>query len=243
MDNPHIFLLHWEAQYPFEQVRQALTAWKPPEEISKGNIYVALPQGYLQQASKELASLGFSLGANDMADASRESFTGPIASKLLQKSQAKFVLIGSAFKRRKMEETTVSLRHKVQAALANDIIPFLCFCTEYSEPRNTKPFEAIKKELKDVLEGLSSEELQRIRFVYDNAPEQSSTSHVQPETLQEAYNACRQVYAELCGDEAAGNIKTLCAFPPYYSLSKIFTEKSPFSGFYFKMTDTHLPTL
>lgn len=241
MENKPIFLFHWEASYSFEKIHEALLSWKKSEESTKQSLYIAIPQGYLKQAAADLPGLGFVIGANDMLDAAPEAFTGSIAAKLLQECKAEFVLIGSSFKRQKIGESDVSLNQKIGAALENNIAPFVCFCSTGEDPEKGQTVESIEKELKNILSGLTGEEVQRIVFVCDTEPEHMSISQTNPKSIQNAYDKCRQAFTTLWGAETAGRLKTLCAVPPYLPLNKFSSEQSPFAGYYFKMTDTHLP--
>lgn len=240
MDNTCILLMHWEALYPFEPIDQAFSALKLPEEFPKSSLHLALPHDYLVQASKLRESLGMNFGTNDMLNAEPSSFTQSVGARFILETGAVFVLLGKAFNRNQIKESNGAINYKIRAALAADVVPFLCFGETREEFEEGRAGEAIKRQLSECLANFSHEEVQRVHFVYDTPNAISSLSQITAKDLNSAYETCRQQYAVLWGEEVAGHIKTLCALPAYQPIAKEYLENSPFAGFYFRMIDANL---
>lgn len=243
MEKQHILLLHWEALYPFDVVNNALTALKLPNEFPKNSLHIALPHDYLVQASSLLASSGFHFGCNDMLSAEPASFTQTVGARFLQETNASFVLIGKAFNRNQIQESHSAINHKIRAALAANILPFVCIGETQLESEEGRTADVIKKQLSECLASLSPEDIQRIHFVYDTPTTISSLSQVTAKDLNEAYESCRQQFETLFEKGVADSVNILCALPSYNPIYKDFFENTPFSGYYFRMIDANLSPL
>lgn len=240
MENSCLLLLHWEALYPFENINNALVNLKLPEGFPKASIHIALPSDYLHQASNLISSNDFTFGANDMLDVLPAAFTKSIVPKFLQEAKAQFVLIGHAFKRNQLKESTSSINGKIRAALEANIHPFFCFGETPEEFEQGHTAEIIKKQLTESLTSLSPEEIQRVFFVYDTPTALTTLSTITQKNIKDTHVICQQQYIALWGEDLANRLKTLCALDSYYPIAKEFLEDSPFAGFYFKMVDANL---
>lgn len=240
MDNQRLILWHWEALYPFDLVAKGLSSLKLPEEFSKDRMYIALPHDYLVQALATLKDSKFHFGSSDMLDATPETFTSSIAASFLVESRANFVIIGKAFDRNQIKESSLSINHKIRAALKEKITPFFCFGETREEFEDGHAEETIKKQMSECLGSLSPEEIKQIYFVYDTPGTIKTISTANSKDLNKVYEMAQKQYVALWGNDVANEIRTICALEPFKPLPKELFENSHFAGFYFKMIDANL---
>lgn len=240
MDNQRLILWHWEALYPFDLVAKGISSLKLPEEFPQDSMLIALPHDYLVQTLATLKDSKFHFGSSDMLDATPGTFTSSIAASFLVESRANFVIIGKAFDRNQIKESSISIHHKIRAALKEKITPFFCFGETREEFEDGHAEEIIKKQMSDCLASLPPEEIKQINFVYDTPGAVKTISAANSKDLNKVYAMAQKQYVSLWGNEVAKEIKTICALEPFKPLPKELFENSPFAGFYFKMIDANL---
>jgi len=209
MENQRLILWHWEALYPYDLVAKGLSSLKLPEEFPKDSMYIALPHDYLVQALETLKDSQFHFGSSDMLDATPETFTSSIAASFLVESKANFVLIGKAFDRNQIKESSASINYKIRSALKEKITPFFCFGETREEFEDGYAEEIIKKQLSDCLASFSPDEIKQIYFIYDTPGVLKTISDASPKALNDAYEIVQRQYISLWGEEVAHQLKTI----------------------------------
>lgn len=79
-------------------------------------------------------SLSFKLGAQNISQFDQGAYTGEIAASQI-KEFAEYVLIGHSERRQNFGETTEVIKHKMEKALADSLIPIVCI-SNFDEARS-----------------------------------------------------------------------------------------------------------
>jgi len=111
----------------------------------------------LQQKSPNL----FAIGAQNMFWEKSGAYTGEISSLMLKNLGCQYVFIGHSERIIYLKETNEMLNKKLLLALKSEITPILIL---HPEEKNIENF---KKDLIDILQGISQEQIEKIIFTYE----------------------------------------------------------------------------
>jgi triosephosphate isomerase len=134
---------------------------------SKGEVIICPPLVYLADLARLLKGSKIKLGAQNCFWEEKGSFTGEIAPMMLKDIGARYVILGHSERRRIMAETTEQVNQKIKAVLNNGLTPVVCFGESLEEKEQEKSFVSIEKELKEMIEKISKEDITKIVFAYE----------------------------------------------------------------------------
>jgi triosephosphate isomerase len=90
------------------------------------DVVVSPPFTALADVGRAISGSPIELGAQSMHWEPRGAFTGEIAAPMLWDLGCTYVIVGHSERRRQLGEDDDAVRRKVDAALANELIPILC---------------------------------------------------------------------------------------------------------------------
>lgn len=214
MDRP-ILLAQCKAYQSLEDVSKIidhLIKLYPPSDF---HLHVSLPYSFIEPIQQKVQGADVKVGAEVLLDADEGSFTASNAGKMLEKTKAQFVLIGTTQDRTSHSITSHHLKNKVKAVLKTAVPPFVCIGETLHEHQDQKSKEILISQLKDTLEGVSAEELKPVHLVYNaewicRTPWEAAS----PE-LHEAYKTFDDVVREVLGEGAIAQAQKIIAIPAY----------------------------
>ena len=155
-----------KAFHPLDENIKSLQLFIDNLPAKSGSIFVSAPYTQIESLTSTFSQNGITVGANEMVSALPSSFTGSIAGRMVNSSEARFVLI-PALGANAAEETEVAAsKEKVKAALKANITPYITLNETWEEHHDGLSKEAMSKRLRTTLEGLSDEELKKLIIVY-----------------------------------------------------------------------------
>ena len=162
-----IIVTLWKPFRSLEDVEKIINQWIGDPNIAAQNRYIALPYTYLKSLSEKLAKSGVVFGSDFLDPVNEHSFTRTIATRLLTEAGARFVLVGTAEKRRKFNETNAVIREKLIRAAKEKLIPFLCVGETGQDFTDGKSQEVIYNQLKECLDGFTPEQHKGLTIIYE----------------------------------------------------------------------------
>ncbi|MFT6881606.1 MAG: triosephosphate isomerase [Marinoscillum sp.] len=150
-----------------------------------------------------------SLGAQNCHQAKSGAFTGEISTEMLQSIGVKYVVIGHSERREYFGEGNALLAEKVNAVLAQGLLPIYC-CGEKLEVREAKEhFNLNKTQVSEGLFHLSKEELSKVVIAYEPVWAIGTGVTASSDQAQEMHAFIRNVIADKYDQATADGISIL----------------------------------
>lgn len=190
------------------QLTEQLLAGIPnSEEVLK---IIAPPSIHLATLSELIKDrTDFALAAQDCHESESGAFTGEISASMIRSTGATHVIIGHSERRTYFAETDALLVKKVNAALAEGLIPIFCLGESLEQRNSNQHLETVKQQLKDALFHLPSSDFAKIIIAYEPVwaigTGVTATSH----QAQGMHNFIRSEINKKFGKEVSENISIL----------------------------------
>jgi len=148
-------------------------------------------------------------GAQNCSDQPQGAYTGEVSAAQLASVGVEYVLIGHSERRSYFAETNTMLRHKVEQALACDLIPVFC-CGEPLDIRNQgTQNEYVKTQLSESLFLLDGKAISNIIIAYEPVWAIGTGVNATAAQAQQMHAFIRQTVAEKYGKNIADQLPIL----------------------------------
>lgn len=178
----------------------------------RGNTEVVLAPPFIHISTLAGLVKGYdkiSLGAQNLHEKESGAYTGEISAPMIKSYGAKYVILGHSERREHFEEDSEMLQHKVEIALANDLIPIFC-CGEPIEVRNNGLYlEYVENQIHDSLFHLKDESFKKIVIAYEPIWAIGSGKTASADQVQEMHSHIRKYITNRIGNEIASGISIL----------------------------------
>lgn len=144
-----------------------------------------------------------SAGAQDLWYEEKGAFTGEISAGMIAGLGCKYVLAGHSERRHVIGEGPEILSRKVRAALAGGLSPIYCVGETLGEREGGIASEVVTGQLRDVLTGLSSDDMARTVIAYEPVWAIGTGKTATPDDAESMHRVIRGVLSEIFGPEAA----------------------------------------
>lgn len=170
------------------------------------DIMLAVPFTSIYAASKAAEKTKVIIGAQNMNDARKGAFTGEISGIMLEEAGAEFVILGHSERRHIFHETNDFINKKVIRALQDDLTPILCVGETKEEKDNKKTEEVLKKQIKECLDKISKEDIEKIKIAYEPVWAIGTGDTATPVYAENIHKFIRGYLKELFGKKCSDNI-------------------------------------
>ncbi len=158
---------NWKMNGTVEETLKRITELRhklgtPPVEVA-----IAPPFTTLYSAHVVLQETAIRLAAQNMYWENEGAFTGEISPLFLKEIGCSMVILGHSERRRYFNETDEAVGRKVQAALANELVPVLCIGETAGERKEGKTETVLEGQLKKSLQGTSMNDLKEVVIAYE----------------------------------------------------------------------------
>ena len=133
-------------------------------------------------------------------------YTGEISPKMLKSIGVEYVIIGHSERRQYFAETDETVNKKIKAALKNELKPIVCVGETLEQREAGKTEEIITMQTKLALEGLTSQEVNKIIIAYEPIWAIGTGKTATSEDANNSIKAIRNEIANLYGSEVADEI-------------------------------------
>lgn len=162
----------------------------------------------LQSLNLQIDRRKFKLAAQNFFFRDNGAFTGEVSARQLR-GIVQYGLIGHSERRHVFLETDKDVRHKVQAAIRNNIIPIICIGETVAERANNETQDVIHDQLVGALTNVTSEEFEQIVVAYEPVWAIGTGNNALPKDVIAAEKAIRNQITHLYGKKAAGTVRLL----------------------------------
>lgn len=173
------------------------------------DVAVAPPFTALAAAAEVLAGSRIALGAQDMHEAEEGAYTGEISATMLSDVGCSFVVLGHSERRALFGEADATVARKVRAALAHDLVPYLCCGESLAEREADRTQAVVERQLRAVLESLDARDAGRVVIAYEPVWAIGTGETATPSQAQEVHAFVRALVAEIHGSDVAQHCRIL----------------------------------
>ena len=166
---------------------------------SEVKLIVGVPFTHLSSVATALEGSNVELSAQNCADEVKGAYTGEVSAKMLASLPVKYVILGHSERREYYGETNEKLVKKINLALAENIAPIYCVGEKLEEREAGKHFEVVASQIKEVLFGLTEEQMKNIVIAYEPVWAIGTGKTATSEQAQEIHAFIRETLAEKFG--------------------------------------------
>lgn len=207
------FLSRWKGHDPLALIEDfALRLIKNPYFDSHCCL-LSVPLPFLAPLAKKLVDPRIILGADTMQSAAKDTFTASISAPLLEKHQARFVLIGSSGSRSMHSADSLNYKEQIKAALASGITPLFCIGETFKQQQAGQAHTVLLEQCKEAISGLTQEELSKLCIVYEAPWFKEAPGKPSLEELTKRYRTFKQAVQESVDPEIFSRLKLIDGLP------------------------------
>jgi triosephosphate isomerase len=147
------------------------------------------------------------LGAQNMHFDNYGAFTGEICAAMLRDLYCHYVILGHSERRQHFGETDETVRKKVKAALAANLIPIMCVGETRDEREANKTEDVVGRQVRQGLAGLTSPELKKLVIAYEPIWAIGTGLTATPDQAQDVHAFIRGVLADISDEDTAQSVR------------------------------------
>ena len=148
-------------------------------------------------------------GAQNLWYEEKGAFTGEISAGMISGLGCRYVLVGHSERRHVIGEGSDILSRKLRAALSGGLSPIYCVGETLDEREGGKASEVVTGQIREVLTGLSDDEMGRTVVAYEPVWAIGTGKTATPDDAGSMHKVIRGVLSEIFGPETAGKTPVL----------------------------------
>ena len=205
-----LLLGNWKMNKTSGEAKEfALASRELVDLASKNNIDIGVAPTYLSLAAvKENADKRMIVAAQNCHFKESGAYTGEISIPMLKEFGIDWVLIGHSERRAYDNETNKKCHDKIEALLANDMVPVYCVGETLAEFDAGDTKKVVSAQVKEGLEGFTAEQVKRLVIAYEPVWSIGTGKNASTEIAQDVCGYIRSLLRELFG-EVAEEIRVL----------------------------------
>ena len=179
------------------------------QKAKDNNVDMGVAPTYLSlQAVKENASKDMIVAAQNVHFKESGAFTGEVSIPMLKEMGIDWVIIGHSERRTYDNETNEKCHLKMEALLANDMVPVYCVGETLAQFEAGQTKEVVKEQVEVGLRGLDLSKLGKLVVAYEPVWSIGTGKNASTEIAQDVCKFIRDVMREMLG-EVADEIRIL----------------------------------
>jgi triosephosphate isomerase len=180
-----------------------------PAGVETVAVAVAPPFTALAAALEAARGSRIQIGAQNMYELEEGAFTGEISPVMLTDVGVQFVILGHSERRAIFGEQDAHIGRKVNAALAHDLVPYVC-CGETQEEREAGNTDSVvERQLTAALAAVEADQADRLIVAYEPVWAIGTGLTASPDQAQEVHAGIRALLTTRFDAEAAARIRIL----------------------------------
>jgi triosephosphate isomerase len=164
---------------------------------------------HLPVASQALSGTPIKLAAQNLHWEPKGAYTGEIAPAQLKDVGCSFVIIGHSERRQYFAETDGTVRKRLEAALAHQLIPIVCVGETLAEREEQRTWKVLETQLAGALKGFAPAQLASLVVAYEPVWAIGTGKTATPDQAQQAHLFIRKQLAKLYDQALADSVRIL----------------------------------
>jgi triosephosphate isomerase (TIM) len=165
-------------------------------------VALAPPFTALHAVAGAIAGSPLALAAQDVHWEAQGAFTGEISAPMLAEVGCRHGIVGHSERRQLFGETDETVRRKVGALLAANVLPIVCVGETLIERDESRTLEVVDRQVRGALAGIPASALAAITVAYEPVWAIGTGKTATSAQAQEVHAAIRKILRELGGDAA-----------------------------------------
>ena len=178
----------------------------PLVKNTENEVILCVPYTDLFYSLLTAQNTNIKIGAQNMHFEESGAYTGEVSAQMLKCIGVEYVIIGHSERRQYFAETDETVNKKIKAALKNELKPIVCVGETLEQREAGKTEEIITMQTKLALEGLTSQEANKIIIAYEPIWAIGTGKTATSEDANNSIKAIRNEIANLYGSEVADEI-------------------------------------
>jgi triosephosphate isomerase len=175
----------------------------------KADVALCPPFPWLAMAAASLKGTPIAVGAQNVNDNPSGAFTGEIAASMLVAAGCRYVIIGHSERRQYYGETDALVNKKIRISFENGLTPIVCVGESLAEREGNKTLEVVTRQVKGALEGLPSQNTQKVVLAYEPIWAIGTGRTATPAQAQEVHLAIRDILKDQYGSLTSHSVRIL----------------------------------
>ena len=221
---------NWKMNMHPGEAIEFITNLTPLVKDTKNEIILCVPYIDLFYSILTAQGTNIKIGAQNMHYEESGAYTGEISGKMLKAINVEYVIIGHSERRKYFNETDEIVNKKVKSALKYGLRPIVCVGETLNQREEGRAEEVIKKQVDDVLEGLTKEQVGSLVIAYEPI---WAIGTGKAATSEDANNGAKQIRDEISktyGQETASRVIILYGGSVNETNAKELFEMSDIDG-------------
>lgn len=200
---------NWKMNGSVESSKQLFTELNDNLPSTDVEVIVFPPFLYIQQLLSERTNDKLKIGVQNFYPKDSGAYTGEISVSQLKDIGVEYALVGHSERREYFNEDAQFLKDKVDALIANDIVPVFC-CGEPLGVREAKSHVTyVSDQIEQSLFHLSSEDFSKVVIAYEPIWAIGTGVTASSEQAQDMHDAIRKLVGTKYGADSAENCSVL----------------------------------
>ncbi len=191
----------------FKTVHEAVAYAKEFRALTKDikNVEMVLAPAFtaLHAVAEACRNTTVGVAAQDLYWEREGAFTGEISGPMIKEAGAECVIIGHSERRRLFNETDSMVNRKAHAAFQAQLFPIVCIGETLDEREQGHTLTVLDRQLKDGLDGLSSEQIAALVIAYEPVLAIGTGRNATPDQANEVHAHIRSRLRQWFGADAA----------------------------------------
>ena len=221
---------NWKMNMHPGEAIEFITNLTPLVKDTKNEVILCVPYIDLFYSILTAQGTNIKIGAQNMHYEESGAYTGEISGKMLKAINVEYVIIGHSERRKYFNETDEIVNKKVKSALKYGLKPIVCVGETLNQREEGRAEEVIKKQVDDVLEGLTKEQVGSLVIAYEPI---WAIGTGKAATSEDANNGAKQIRNEIIkiyGQETASRVIILYGGSVNETNAKELFEMSDIDG-------------
>ena len=221
---------NWKMNMHPGEAIEFITNLTPLVKDTKNEVILCVPYIDLFYSILTAQGTNIKIGAQNMHYEESGAYTGEISGKMLKAINVEYVIIGHSERRKYFYETDEIVNKKVKSAFKYGLKPIVCVGETLEQKEEGKAEEVIQKQVDDVLEGLTNEQVENLIIAYEPI---WAIGTGKAATSEDANNGAKQIRNEIAknyGQETASKVIILYGGSVNETNAKELFEMSDIDG-------------
>lgn len=191
----------------FKTVQQAVVYAKEfrsmVKDIDDVQVVLAPPFTAVHAVAEAVRNSIVAVAGQDVFWEKEGAWTGEVSAPMLREAGAEYAIIGHSERRQHFGETDATVNRKVNAALANDLVPIVCIGETLEEREQKMTFDVLDRQIRQGLDGVGGEQVAELVLAYEPVWAIGTGRNATTEQAQEAHAHIRSRLRAWFGGGAA----------------------------------------
>ena len=197
---------NWKMNMLPNEAIEFINEFAPLVKDTENDVILCVPYTDLFYVLLNTQGTNIKVGAQNMHFEENGAYTGEVSAKMLKSIGVKYVIIGHSERRAYFAETDETVNKKVKTALKNELNPIVCVGETLEQREEGKTEEIITNQTKFALEGLSSEEVEKVIIAYEPIWAIGTGKTATSEDANESVKSIRKEISKIYGQNTAERV-------------------------------------